>query len=92
VKCVGRIPTVGTRVGQRAEDVQELEYRSRPSVREYQRKRAGFGRAGVDEVDAQAVHRVTKLRKGVESLGESKVVVLGPATAELLGVGQRHAL
>jgi hypothetical protein len=92
VERVRRISAVGPRVGQWAENVQELEYRTRPPVREHQRERVRLRRPDVQEVDAQPIDGVAVLRKGVEPLGESEVVIVGPAAAELLRIRKRQSL
>ena len=61
-------------------------------MREHQRERVGLRRADVQEVDTQPVDGVAVLRENVQPLGEAEVVVLGPAAAELLRIGQRQTL
>ena len=57
---------VGDRVGQRADDVEELRHRPRPAVGEHQRERTGLGRAHVQEMDPLPVDLGDVLREGVE--------------------------
>ena len=57
VEGVGRIAAVGAGIGQRADDVEELDDRAGPAVGEDQRHRVGFGRTDVQEVDVLPVDR-----------------------------------
>ena len=50
---------VGRRVGERADDVQQLDDRAGPAVDEDQRQRVLVRRADVDEVDVEASISVT---------------------------------
>ena len=43
-------------------------------------------------MDTQPVDRVAILRESVQPLGETEVVVLGPAAAEILRISQRQTL
>ena len=49
------VAAVGDGIGQRREQVEELEHRARPAVGEDQRHRLGLRRAQVDEVDLEPV-------------------------------------
>ena len=59
---VRRVAAVRARVGQRADDVEELDDRARPAVREQQRQRVRLGRAHVQEVDVLPVDLGGELR------------------------------
>ena len=48
-------PAVGCRIGQRADDLGELDERSRPAVRDEQRERVRMLRLLMDEVNFQSV-------------------------------------
>jgi hypothetical protein len=50
VEGVGRLAAVGGRVGERADQVGELDDRARPAVQQEQRRGPGLGRADVQEV------------------------------------------
>jgi hypothetical protein len=55
VKGVLGVAAVGDRIGQRADQVPELQNRAGPAVAQQQRCGAGLGRAHVQEVDADPV-------------------------------------
>ena len=59
---VGRVTTVCRWVDQRPEDVEELDHRARPTVRDDQRQRVGVRRPRVDEVEVLAVDLGLELR------------------------------
>ena len=82
-----------TRVREQREHVQELRDAARPSVRQDEREGLGTWRAGVQEMDAQAVDRGRELRDGVEPpLRRPPDVVLRPARTAMLEALERHAL
>jgi hypothetical protein len=92
VERVGRVPARDG-VGQRADDLAELDHRAGPAVRQDQRDRTGMRRADVDEADAEAVDLRPELRELVEPLtGGGEVVVLQPVPAQLADPVQRGAL
>ena len=66
VERVGRVAAVGARVGQRADDVQELHDRAGPAVGQDQRQRVRLGRAHVQEVDVLPVDLGGELRQLVQ--------------------------
>src|SRR5205823_1826851 len=81
------------RIDKRAEDLQELDHRTRPAVRQQQRQRASMRRADVQEVDSQAVDLGAELRDVVEPRLQSPPVVAGaPVVAEFLDIRERHPL
>ena len=47
---VGRVAAVGRGIGERADDVEELDERAGPAVGEQQWRGVGLGRADVEEV------------------------------------------
>ena len=74
-------------------DLDLLEDRARPPVRDDQRQRVRVARTDVDEVDVDAVDRRDELRPGVQlRLGLAPVVVRAPVADELLQLGQPRAL
>jgi hypothetical protein len=80
-------------VGQRLDHLEELGDRPRPAVAHHQRQRIGMLRAHVEEVDVDAVDARHVLREAVQPrFAAAPVVALGPVAAQLLGVGQGHAL
>jgi hypothetical protein len=80
-------------VGQRADDLQLLEHRARPSVRDDQRHRIGVARTHVDEVDVEPVDSGHELRVGIElGFRPAPVVVRAPVVHKFLERVQLHAL
>ena len=66
VERVLGIAAVGRRVGQRADDVEHLDDRARPAVRDDQRQRVRVRRPDMDEVDVEAVDLGQELRERVQ--------------------------
>ena len=88
-----RIAAMGARIGERADQVDVLDKRVRPPVREDQRCGVRLGRPDVDEVDRLAVDRRRELRERVELRLDGSPVELGtPALDELLEVAAGHAV
>jgi hypothetical protein len=82
VEGVGRVAPVGARVGERADDVQELHDRARPAVGHDQWQCVRLGGADVEEVDALPVDGSGELRELVEPfLGGAPIVAGAPALA-----------
>ena len=72
-------------VGERIDDLQLLDDRARPSVRDDERQGILVLRADVDEVDVEAVDLGDEMREGLQSgLALAPVVLLGPVTGECL--------
>ena len=93
VERVLRIAAVRPRIGERADDVEELDNRSRPSVRDDQRERVGLGRTRVEEVHARAVDLGEEVVERVEPrLGPSPVVLVAPVREQLGEVAELHAV
>jgi hypothetical protein len=93
VEGVGRVASVGGRVSERPEHLQELDDRAWPAVRENKRQGVLVRRANVKEVDSEPVDPGAELRQSVEPiLGGPPVVAVGPVGTELLQVTERHAL
>ena len=93
VERVRGIAAVRGRIAERPEDVEHLEDRTRPAVRDDQRQRVRVRRLDLDEVDVDPVDLGDELRHRVQSLLDpSEVVVAGPVARQLLDGRQRHAL
>ena len=93
VERVRGVAAVRGRVGERADDVQHLDDRARPAVRDDHRQRVLVRRPDVDEVDVEAVDLGQELREGVQPrLEPAEVVVVAPVAGELLHRRQLHAL
>jgi hypothetical protein len=92
VEGVRRVAAVGGGVGERAEDVEELDDRAGPAVGDDERQRLGLGGAYVHEVDVLAVDDGRELRKFVEpGLMGAPVVGSCPVLRERLEVTERDA-
>ena len=93
VEGVLRGAAVGRRVGERADDVEHLDDRAGPAVRDDQRQRVRVRRPDVDEVDVEAVDLGQELRERVQPRRQpAEVVVIGPVASELPGRREGHAL
>ena len=92
VEGVGGVAAVRGRIGERADQVEELHDRARPAVQEQQRGGVRLGGAQVQEVHAGPVDRGDELGEGVERrLVGPPVVLLGPVVGELTQVAGRNA-
>ena len=93
VERVGRVAAVRDRIGERADDLVELDDRARPAVGDHERQRVRLRGPHVEEVDAEAVELGAELRERVEArLGRPPVVLRRPVRAQLLHVRERDAL
>ena len=93
MKGVRRIPAISGRVGERADDLQLLDDRTRPAVRHDQRQRIRMLGADMDEVDVQPVNLGEEVRIGVQLRFELPPVIAGPPIVQHLPDGlERHAL
>ena len=80
-------------VGERLQGVEELDHRTGPAVREDERERLRARRAGVQEVDAQAVDLGLELANLFEPcLAAAPVVAFAPVCAQLLQLAERYTL
>ena len=81
------------RVGERADDPEQLDDRAGPAVRHDQRQRVRVRRLHVDEMDVHPVDPGHELRQRVQFRLAPAPVVLGrPVAGQLLDRGQLHAL
>jgi hypothetical protein len=86
-------PPVGGRIGQRLDDLQLLEHRARPAVRDDYRQGVRVARADADEVNVQPLDHRHELRESVQPrLRLSPVVAGSPVADELLQARQLSAL
>jgi hypothetical protein len=84
---------VRCRVGERADDPEQLDHRARPAVRDDQRQRVLVRRLDVDEVDGHPIDPRLELRQRVQSrLARAPVVIGRPVAGEFLDRRQLHAL
>ncbi len=90
---VRRARAVGRRIGERLDDLQLLDDRARPSVRDDQRQRVLVPGADVDEVNVKPVDLGYEIRQGVQfRLALAPVIVRPPVARELLHHRERYAL
>ena len=90
---VRRAPAVRGGVGQRLDDLQLLDDRAGPPVRDDQRQRVLVLRANVNEVDVEPIDLGDEVRQGVQlRLALAPVVVGRPVARELLHHREPHAL
>ena len=93
MESVRRAAAMGRRIGQWIDDLQLLDDRARPSMRDDQGQRVVMFRANVNEVNVQPVDLGNELRQRVEPRLHLPPVVIGlPIAHELLQSRQRHAL
>jgi hypothetical protein len=91
VERVRRVGAVGSRVGQRADHIEELDDRARPAMGQDQRERVRLGRPDVQEVDVLAVDLGDELRVLVQpGLGRTPVKAVPPVPGQPADFGQRH--
>ena len=90
VRCA---PAMCRGIGQRIDDLQLLDDRAGPSVRDDQRQRIFMLRTDVDEMDVQPIDLGDEMRVGVQlRLHLAPVVICRPMARELLHRGELHAL
>ena len=93
VEGVRRAAAVRRGIGQRIDDLQLLDDRAGPAVRDDERQRVLVLRADVDEVDVEPVDLGDELRQRVQLRLDLAPVVLGrPVARELLHRRELHAL
>src|SRR6267143_3030269 len=80
-------------IGQRTDDLDLLDNRARPSVRDDQRKRLRILRTHMDEMNVEPIDRRHELRQGVEPGFDPAPVVIGsPIACECAHGRELHAL
>jgi hypothetical protein len=85
IKSVFRFSTMGSRVGERADNLHLLDDGSGPPVGDDDGQSVHVFRTDVDEMDVEPVNRRDELWQGVKPrLHLSPVVVAGPVLCELL--------
>src|SRR6202023_4388557 len=93
MKSVFRLSTVGSRIGERADDLQLLNDRSGPTVRDDDGQSVRIFRPNMNEMNVQSIDVGYKLRKGVQLRLHLSPVVLGrPILRELLHGRELDAL
>ena len=90
VRCA---PAICRRIGQWIDDLQLLDDRAGPSVRDDERQRIFMFRTNVNEMNVQPIDLGDELRQGVQlRLALAPIVVCRPIAREFLHRRQRHAL
>lgn len=85
IKCVLRFTAISSRICKRADRLDELEGRTRPTMGQNDRKGVGMTRPHMDELDIDPVDRCDEFRKCIElSLGLAPVVISAPVTDQIL--------
>src|SRR5438445_3798386 len=80
-------------IGQRLDDLQLLDDRAGPAVRDDDRQRILVLRAGMDEVDVRAVDLGDEIRDGIDPrFTLAPVVMRPPVVQKLLNSLERYAL
>jgi len=80
-------------IGERLDDLQLLDDRAGPAVRDDQWQRVRLRRPDVDEVDVESVDLGYELRERIQlRLASAPVVVHGPVIREVLHRRELHAL
>ena len=87
------VAAVRGRVGKRLDDLQLLDDRAGPAVRDDQRQRVVVLRPNVDEMDVQPIDLGHELRQGIQPrLALAPVVLRRPVAREFLNRRRLHAL
>ena len=90
---VCRASAVGGRIGERIDDLQLLDDRAGPAVRDDDRQRILMFRTNVNEMNVQPIDLGDELRQSVQfRLAFAPIVIRRPMAREFLNHGERHAL
>jgi hypothetical protein len=93
VEGVGGLAAVGRRVGERVDNLQQLDDRARPAVGHEQRQGVLVGRADVGELDVEPVDLGDELGQCVQrGFGLAPVVAAAPVLDERAELGQLDPL
>ena len=93
VKCIFSLSAVGSWIGERTDNLQLLDNRAGPSVRDDQWQRVCMLRTDVNEMNVQPVDRGDELRQGVQCRFDlAPVVIRRPIAREFLHRRELHAL
>ena len=93
MKSVRLAAAMRRRIRERVDDLQLLDDRPGPAMRDDQRERVLVVRAHVDEVDVQPVDLAQEVRQAVQlRLAPAPVIVRRPVARECLHGCERHAL
>ena len=90
VRCARPVPGW---IGQRIDDLQLLDYRAGPAMRDDERQRIVMFRTDVNEMNIQSIDLGDELRQSVQfRLAFAPIVIRRPIAREFLNHGERHAL
>ena len=90
---IRRATAMGGGIGERIDDLQLLDDRAGPAVRDDERQRVGVLRTDVDEMNIQPVDLGDEVRQRAQSrLARTPVVFRSPIARELLNRRELHAL
>src|SRR5579875_1146849 len=93
MECIYGLPAMQHRVGERLDDLVELDNRTWPSVGHHQGSGLGVRRPNMNKVNAESVNLRLKLRESIEKgFTRPPVVFFQPVGYDLSSVGQRQAL
>ena len=93
VEGVRRASAVRGGVGERIDDLELLDDRSRPAVRHDSRQRVWMARSNVNEMDVEAIDFGHELRQRIEPRFDvSPVVIAAPVAGELLKLPKLNTL
>ncbi len=93
VEGIRRVPAMRRGIGERLDQLQQLDERAWPPVAQDDRQRVLVLRADMDEVDVQPVDLGDEVRQRLDlRLELSEVVVIGPVLRERLDRPELHAL
>src|SRR6185369_5305577 len=93
VEGIAGVAAMGSRVGERADDLLELRDRARPAVSDDERERRWAGAPRVDEMDAEPADGGAEVRKPVQTrLGGAPVVAVAPVGDQLPHVGELRSV
>jgi len=87
------LAAMGRRVCQRSNDLQKLDDRSGPSVRQDHRQSILVLRSDVNEVNPEAIDLRSKLREPIQcAFNSTPIVARAPVVSEGLRLGERYPL
>ena len=93
IKSILRLSAIGSRIGEWTDDLQLLNNRTGPAVRDDDGQRIGILRPNVNEVDVYSIDRCHELRQRLQlRLALAPVVIRRPIACEFLHRRQLHTL
>ena len=93
MKRVSWVPTVRGRIGQRSDDLEELDNRAGPAMSDHQRQRVDDRGTHVQKMDPEPVDLGPKLRKSIKpSLPRTPVIRRSPVVTQIFQISERDSL